>query len=525
MRALAALAALALLAAPLDADDAPPAADDKAPATLAEAAAQGHAAAHAAENAAENEAGQKALPQIDPAAAPVDHDPTVFGPDPAYADTFYDPEAQWEIYGAKHLNKTARPLLELGRKLFVRGALEKGGTWLGAKNPTAQHLMAYGDWRTAVAYNDDGVPGGPDGKTYQARLATRLNLDVDWAITSTERFHFFVRPFDDKGSFTRWDIDGKVEDEFVDEFDFDLDTAFFEGELGPMMQGFTGRENKIDLAFAVGLMPMLTQNGVWLEDAFVGGGFAFPAFSTNSPIVSNLDITVFFAFDKVTTTAVVGDHAANVYGFFGFADAAQGYWEWGYGYLDADQSDLSYHNVTVAFSRRYGGWLSNSVRLIGNLGQSAATKTADGVLLLIENSLISPREQVLVPYLNLFVGLDSPVPMAKAEGGVLKNTGIHFETDGLTGYPQLDDRGQNAWGGALGLEYLFDLDRQIVVEVAAVRQLDDGDLPFVDDQFAVGIRFQQPLDNAWILRCDAMKAFHDLGEDAYGARVEIRRKF
>jgi hypothetical protein len=122
--------------------------------------------------------------------------------------------------------------------------------------------------------------------------------------------------------------------------------------------------------------------------------------------------------------------------------------------------------------------------------------------------------------------MDQPQPLAKAAdaGGVLENTGINFETDGLTGFAKLDDRGHNAWGGALGLQYLFNLDRQVVFEVASLQRL-ESDGGFVDDQWALGFRFQQPITNAWIVRFDAIHAWSDLGEDLAGLRVELRRKF
>jgi hypothetical protein len=44
-------------------------------------------------------------------------------------------------------------------------------------------------------------------------------------------------------------------------------------------------------------------------------------------------------------------------------------------------------------------------------------------------------------------------------------------------------------------------------------------------EYALGIRFQEPLSNAWILRLDAMAGWRDLTEDVFGARIEIRRKF
>ena len=88
-----------------------------------------------------------------------------------------------------------------------------------------------------------------------------------------------------------------------------------------------------------------------------------------------------------------------------------------------------------------------------NFGQSGvvAPQTADGVLLLIENSLISRDEQHLVPYFNLFAGFGTPQSVARgaAAGGILSNTGISFEIDNITNYPTLDATGHNSCGGAL----------------------------------------------------------------------------
>jgi hypothetical protein len=142
-----------------------------------------------------------------------------------------------------------------------------------------------------------------------------------------------------------------------------------------------------------------------------------------------------------------------------------------------------------------------------------------------------------VPYLNLFVGVDTPQALARAAGtgGVLVNTGINFESDGLTGFPTLDDRGHDSFGGAVGVEYLFDLDRQIVFEAAAVGRMTDRGAVDPGDEYALGFRFQQPISNAWIVRFDAMHGWRQDGQDlagnpierenVFGARLEIRRKF
>lgn len=461
----------------------------------------------------------------------VDEDPIAggwFGPEPKYDDKPYDAQAQLDIYADRHMNPTAMPL-QLGIRIYDRGAYTPRPTWLGEKNPIMFHFLAYGDLRVAAASYDNGSGGD------QSVLATRLNLDMDMALTATERIHAFVRPLDNGSSFTRYQISGGADDgEFIEELDFDLNTLFFEGDIGAIAQGLTNRTNQLDLPITFGRVPLFTQNGIWLDDAIDGAAIGITAKNSPRFDVSNTDLTFFVGIDNVNTAAVPTSSDNRVFGIAGFADARQGYLEYGYGYVDADVDDLSYHNLTAAFTRRYKGRIANSVRLIGNFGQKgfAGTKTADGVLLLLENSIIpryTPHPEkfgvlTFVPYVNFFAGFDSPQPLARAadSGGVLKNTGINFESDGLTGYPTLTATARDAYGGAAGLEYLFDLSRQIVVEGAIVRSMDDA---VSANEYAVGVRYQHKIKNAWIVRADAMHGWRQGQDDVYGVRLEIRRKF
>lgn len=448
-----------------------------------------------------------------------------FKPDPNYDNEPYDAEAQLAIYGGKHTNPTAQPLIQQGIRLYDRGAYTPRPTFLGARNPINSHFMAYGDLRFGGAYYDNGV-AGPGGDTEQGALAVRLNLDLDFAITATERIHAFVRPFDNGASFTRFQFaDG--DNEFVDELDFKLETLFFEGDVNAIREGLTNRKTTFDLPIALGRVPLFTQNGIWLNDAFDGIAVGITARSNPRLDISNTDVTFFAGFDKVTTDAAPGDNA-KVFGVAGFADLRKGYAEYGYGYVRADDDDQSYHNVTAAFTRRYRPTstigLSNSVRLIGNFGQGGAVKTADGFLVLVENSFHRRDPGFLVPYANFFAGFDSPQSLARAAGtgGVLNNTGINFESDGLTGYPTLDGSAHDSYGVAVGLEKLWGISRQVVVEAAVVQRMDSS--PF-GDQYALGVRFQQPLNNRWIFRADAMNGWRQGLNDVFGVRVELRRKF
>ena len=133
-----------------------------------------------------------------------------------------------------------------------------------------------------------------------------------------------------------------------------------------------------------------------------------------------------------------------------------------------------------------------------------------------------------VPYLNLFAGFNSPQSLARNAdaGGVLRNTGLAFESDGMTGYPTLDAKAHDTYGGSLGLEYLFpalNLDHQIVVEGSVVQRRSGSPLP--GNEYAINARYQHPISPDLIIRFDAMKGFLQGQKDIYGVRAELRLKF
>ncbi len=463
----------------------------------------------------------------------VPYDPDVFRADPTYEDKPYDPEAQIEIYGGKTGFDEPRPLLELGRQIYTSGPFQEPDTFLGDKNPLAPHFYVYGDFQNVLAFNDNG-------NAELGQVAFRANIDFDLGITSTERIHWFIRPFDRGGQFTRYEFAGDDSDEAFDQnFNLNLETLFFEGDLGAIAQGLSGEFNSVDLPIALGFMPLLMQNGIWLEDAFIGAAATLPALNSPMLDISNFDITVFTAFDQVDSLAFIdtegqiANHNVNIYGVTAFVDAALGYFEFGYGFSEGEGNldQFDYHNLTAAYSRRYEPWISNSIRAIWNTGQNTdggRAQTADGLLLLMENSLITRLPSTLVPYLNLFVGIDKPQALGQQARGVLKNTGLNFETDNITNFPKLDDTANDTYGGALGIEYLFDLDQQIVVEVATVQVIGGPNAAgrvAPNDQYALGLRYQLPFTSAWILRTDAMYGIRDSDRDISGIRLELRRKF
>ena len=449
----------------------------------------------------------------------------LFRSDPQY-ETSYNAQGQVDVYGAKTPVEPPRPLLELGRQQYTSGAYDASSTLLGKKNPLLPGLAIYGDWRTALAYNRN------NGKDI-AQVATRLNLDVDFKITGTERIHAFFTPLQKDTQFTRFEFaGGDASGNFDFEFDPEPQTLFLEGDFGSIYSGLSGEEASFDLPFTVGLFPLFLQNGIWANDAILGGAVTFPAKNSRTLGLANFDVTLFAAFNDVDNAGIIGadgddNNNSNLFGATAFIDAYSGYIETGYGLIDGrdDQAGLLTHFVTGAYTRRYSNTISNSTRIFVNFGEDPQGDD-EGFAIISENSLITGLPSTLLPYANFFVGFGNPQPLVDGNGaGILKNVGINFETDALTGYPKLDDSGSNAWGGAIGLQYLFDLDEQLVFELAMVQPFDNDGIGAEDAQYGFGARYQIPIDRAWLFRADA--TYHILGdeEDNFGIRAEIRRKF
>jgi hypothetical protein len=467
-------------------------------------------------------------PCVDPRARLAPYQSDDFLPDPFYDHLPYDPCAEQGVYGDKYSGPVQRPLVELGMPLYLAGPVPPPSTACGPTNPVLPRFYLYGDYRIAAAYN---AQNGNDVGV----LAHRVNLEWDLWLTSTERFHMFTGALQEGNDFMRFEFDDDNA-EFFDELDFfdaDTDTLFFEGDLGYMIGGWTGRYAPFDLPFTVGLIPLLFQNGVWMEDAILGAAATIPA--RNSPMLdwSNYDVTFFAGVDQVTSPAFADSNAAaNVFGVTTMIEAKGGYIEAGYAFLD-DTATLGrgYHNVGLSYTRRYLNLVSNSVRLILNAGQDGPQqdRTADGVLILVENSFLSPWPYNVIPYVNAFAGFDDPQSVARAgaAGGVLRNTGILFESDNLTGYPTLDATGNETAGAAIGLDLIApEYKHQLILEAAALQAF--GDPAFRNapgDQFGVGMRYQVPISHAHLLRFDVMHGWLENADDITGARAEFRWKF
>lgn len=437
----------------------------------------------------------------------------------------FDPSAAAHVYRGKFAITTQRPLVELWRPLYTGGVYAPAPTWFGVTNPMKPHFMVYGDARTAVGINQNAK-----GKSHI--WSNVLNLDMDLQLTSTERIHAFVSPLNRATKASGLSFDDEVQ--FIDGTNFNFNTLFFEGDAGALLGGANGTYPPFDLPFTFGLIPLVYQNGIWANDAALGAAMALPAKNSSFLKWSNFDASVFWATDNVTTDAFRGqDHAADFFGTAWFIDAYEGYIEADYAFVnDNTGTNRGYHNISMAFTRRYFMRLSNSVRYIVNTGQTdlaKANRTADGQLLLIENSFITAYPNTVVPYFNMFYGQGRPQSLARAgvAGGILTNTGINFETDGMTNYPTLDPTGSNTVGFASGVNLLGSQFRhQLVLEFAMLQALGSRSLRnAAGDEYGFGCRYQKPLSHNLIFRTDHMVGLRDEATNIAGSRFELRWKF
>ena len=129
---------------------------------------------------------------------------------------------------------------------------------------------------------------------------------------------------------------------------------------------------------------------------------------------------------------------------------------------------------------------------------------------------------------NFFAGWDRPQSVARAgvSGGILRNTGINFDTDGLNGYPTLDPTGSDTAGGSIGVDLIGDdLDRQLIVEMTYLSPHGSKNTQVPSDQYALGGRYQFNLTHSTLLRFDAMYGWRRGLKDVQGTRMEWRWKF
>lgn len=408
-----------------------------------------------------------------------------------------------------------RPILELGDPFLGAGPIRPGVEIPGG-GVLQPSLLVFGVARTALQAFD--VHTRKD-----VEWANRLDLFANLQLSGTERVLLGLRPLDEDGEFTGYVFRPEEEDGFEDAFDGDVETLFFEGDLGEILPVLDDDDARpLDLGFAVGRQPLLFQEGLLINDSIDSIGITRNTLLPDG--ASNLRVTGLYGWNEIHRDDNLEDESTHLIGLFAEADlpastvSVDGIW-----ILDEDDvTDAVYLGVGAV---QRIGHVNSALRVVSSYPLRDETPAAGrGTLLFAELSRTRTHSDDLV-YVNGFWGIDqfSSAARGPATGGPLGRTGILFAAVGLGRYgAALGNRADDAAGGALGYQWFVGGQRQqIVLELGGRDSTDGAD----DAVVALGGRYQRALGRRAIVRVDAFAAGREGLSPAVGARLELLFKF
>lgn len=407
-----------------------------------------------------------------------------------------------------------KPLIEIGSAFLGSGNISPGFRLPGGAR-WQPSFIAFGTLRTAFQSFDTGP-------TTNGEWANRLDLFGNLQLTGTERLIVGFRPTDRPGTLTGYRFGPEGEDGFADDWNGQLQTLFFEGELGELFPSADPDDDgSLDLGFAVGRQPLLPQEGILMADSVDAVGLIRNNILPRGG--SNLQLTGIWAWNGIHRGDAVQRPGQSLYGLFASADYPR---------------RTLYADVLWAQDREGSTdgifWGLSSVQRLGHtnatfraLGSHAledeSSAATNGFLLMSELSW-TPAWSHDIVYLNSFWAIDDFISASRAPGtgGPLGQVGFLFAGVSLGRYAApLDPSASRAFGGAAGYQkFLGSVRRQLVLEAAVRRQTDGG-----STSGSVGARLRQALGRRLLIQVDVFGAWRDGAAPRWGARAETLIQF
>ncbi|MDJ0786530.1 MAG: hypothetical protein QNK05_06950 [Myxococcota bacterium] len=425
------------------------------------------------------------------------------------ADDLSLPEEPSEL---ESLPERPRPILELGS-----GYLEAEPIPLGFRLPGGAvwqpQLLVWGTLRSALQAETGG-------DVDRAEWATRFDLFGQLSLTPTERLVIGIEPFQDGTDFTgyRFGVDGE-EASWVSGLEVDVDSLFFEGDLGELIPRLDRDEWwPLDLGFMVGRVPVVLQDGFLIDDRMTGFGLVQNSILATGS--SNLRVSLLAAFRGVNRGRGESGADSRLVALSSELDRSEATWSLDLVYVDGASGTDGFFGGLSGIGRFLGRW-NWTARLLGSTGVGGSSdEVGDGVLGVLGLS-VAPRRTHDVAYLNLVgsVGEFTAASRSPDRGGPLARIGILFEAPGVgsIGSPFSNDA-DHLIGAALGYQKFFQGGRrQVVLELGARSRYDAGD----GDALGMGLRFQQALGRRFILRVDGYGGTRSGHGGFAGGRAEI----
>ncbi|MEM7775522.1 MAG: hypothetical protein AAF732_07920 [Pseudomonadota bacterium] len=427
-------------------------------------------------------------------------------------------------------NRAQDGLLPQRPKLMVEagnGFLDTGKLHSGFEVPFTgavwqPRLWAYAINRLAFQTFDNGQPG----RQRETEIANRLDLFVNLQLTGTEKILLGLRPTDNNEPdlFSRYTFSGANEG-FNDEFGFNVETLFFEGDFGSLFPNLDKAGIlPIDFGFTVGRQPIVFQEGILINDTIDAVGII----RNNIPFAgtSNFRVSAMWGWNRLDRNDQDNERDENMFGLFIAADAHVSTWNLDLIYVD-DEGDADGFYVGIAAIQRLAflGGISTAFRVNSSFALNEEVEgnvVGDGTLITAELSKTVPGSDDIV-YFNSFLGIGNFTQAGREAvvGGPLANTGILFASPNLSTYlaeinPFTND---DVVGGAIGYQAFWDNNRRnLILEAAFKFDLSGNE----GDSAGVGFQLQQAVGRHVQLQFEGFYTWNEVGGDASGARMEVQ---
>lgn len=416
----------------------------------------------------------------------------------------------------------ARPPLsiELGDPFLDTGNLSPGFEVpiLGAV--WQPRLWVYSILRTALQSFDNGAAGGQR----ESELAARWDLYTNLQLTGTEKIVLGLRPLDENrpDRFTRYTFDG-AEDGSQNELNADVETLFFEGDLGSLFPNLDrAGTKKLDFGFTVGRQAITFQEGILINDTVDAIGFVRNNIAFRG--TSNLRISGMWGWNRLDRNDPSRSGESDMFALFTAVDAPVRTYNLDLIYVDDDSNgDGAY--IGISSIQRVRGWggISMAFRINSSFAlqdEVPGNVIGDGTLLTLELSK-TPHGSDDIVYFNPFVAFGNYTQAGREAivGGPLANTGILFASPNLSTYgAEINPFTDDVYGFSFGYQAFWDHKRRnLILELSTKQSSKDN----ANDSTAIGFQLQQAVGQHFQLQLEAFKTFNSEQDDGSGVRAEL----
>ncbi|MBT3910888.1 MAG: hypothetical protein HOF27_14620 [Rhodospirillaceae bacterium] len=407
-------------------------------------------------------------------------------------------------------------------------SVEKGGAFLGVGNlgkgfkvpligaVWQPRLWGYMISRTAF----QSFKGASPTSVRETEIANRTDLYANLQLTGTEKILLGLRPFDNNepGRFTKYVFEGTDED-FKNELNLDVESLFFEGDLGSLFPVFDKAGIKpIDFGFTVGRQNVFYQKGMLISDTVdMVGLVRNNMYMEGAP---NLRIAGMYSWNRLDNGGGT-DTDPEMFGLFTAVDFANNTVNVDAIYVNDDGSaNADGFYLGLSSIQRIKG-ISTAFRINSSVGKPEGT-TGDGSLISAEISHIVPGSDDIW-YVNPYVALGNFTQAGREaiNGGPLGNLGILFASPNLSRYgAEISPFVNDVAGFAMGYQAFWDdHHRNMILEFA--NKIDYDGRGF--DSYGLGFQVQQKVGQYVQLTFEgyAVKNTDDQ-DDNVGGRFEVQ---